>query len=71
MIGVTGDHSVSVGIFGLSGIPREVREGRRAKRQNFPREHKAFSHEIASSAIVFISTGTILRRKSNGALVES
>jgi hypothetical protein len=71
MIGVTEGYSVSVGIIGLSEIPGEVREGRRVKRQRFPREHKAFSQEIASSATVFIGTGTILRRKGNGALVKT
>jgi hypothetical protein len=71
MIGVTGGHFVSVEMIGLSGIPEEVREGRRAKGQKFPREHKTSSQEIASSATVFISTGTILRRMGNGTVVKS
>jgi hypothetical protein len=38
----------------------------RVKTEDSPREHEEFSHVIASSATVFYSTGTILRRKGNG-----
>jgi hypothetical protein len=65
MIGVTGaprkcGNDWTCGIFGVG------REARRLERENSPREHKEFSHVIASSSTVFCSTGTILRRKGNG-----
>jgi hypothetical protein len=44
---------------GRSAIVFETEKTRRVKTEESPREHRKFSHIIASSSTVFCSTGTI------------
>jgi hypothetical protein len=47
-----------------------MRRGRRGKREKRPREHGSFSQNMHTVTTVFCSTGTILRRKGNGDVLE-